>query len=157
MAYQKLQASRALVVYTSDTINIPNPAGAGISSTTTGTAAGKLIDTTQDFIAAGVKRGDIIYSAGPIVATVTAVDSATQLSVTTAGFGASRPYTLYNTPDIPNNGAVLYVGVAGDVDVITAGGDEVTFTGVLAGSFIPVQVTRVKDTSTTASGIIALW
>ena len=156
MAYQKLQASRALVVYTSDTIDIPNPAGAGISSTTTGTAAGKLIDTTQDFIAAGVKRGDIIYSAGPIVATVTAVDSATQLSVTTA-VGGTRPYTLYNTPDIPNNGAVLYVGVAGDVDVITAGGDEVTFTGVLAGSFIPVQVTRVKDTSTTASGIIALW
>jgi len=156
MAYQKLQASRALVVYTSDTIDIPNPAGAGISSTTTGVAAGKLIDTTQDFIAAGVKRGDIIYSAGPIVATVTAVDSATQLSVTTA-VGGTRPYTLYNTPDIPNNGAVLYVGVAGDVDVITAGGDEVTFTGVLAGSFIPVQVTRVKDTSTTASGIIALW
>jgi hypothetical protein len=156
MAYQKLQASRALVVYTSDTINIPNPAGAGISSTTTGAAAGKLIDTTQDFIAAGVRIGDIIYSAGPIVATVTAVDSATQLSVTTA-VGTSRAYTLYNTPDIPNNGAVLYVGVAGDVDVITAGGDEVTFTGVLAGSFIPVQVTRVKDTSTTASGIIALW
>ena len=156
MAYQKLQASRALVVYTSDTINIPNPAGAGISSTTTGVAAGKLIDTTQDFIAAGVRIGDIIYSAGPLVATVTAVDSATQLSVTTA-VGASRPYTLYNTPDIPNNGAVLYVGVAGDVDVITAGGDEVTFTGVLAGSFIPVQVTRVKATSTTASGIIALW
>jgi hypothetical protein len=156
MAYQKLQASRALVVYTSDTINIPNPAGAGISSTTTGAAAGKLIDTTQDFIAAGVRIGDIIYSAGPIVATVTAVDSDTQLSVTTA-VGTSRAYTLYNTPDIPNNGAVLYVGVAGDVDVITAGGDEVTFTGVLAGSFIPVQVTRVKDTSTTASGIIALW
>jgi hypothetical protein len=156
MAYQKLQASRALVVYTSDTIDIPNPAGAGISSTTTGAAAGKLIDTTQDFIAAGVKRGDIIYSGGPIVATVTAVDSATQLSVTTA-VGTSRAYTLYNTPDIPNNGAVLYVGVAGDVDVITAGGDEVTFTGVLAGSFIPVQVTRVKATSTTASGIIALW
>jgi hypothetical protein len=156
MAYQKLQASRALVVYTSDTIDIPNPAGAGISSTTTGAAAGKLIDTTQDFIAAGVKRGDIIYSVGPIVATVTAVDSATQLSVTTA-VGLSRAYTLYNTPDIPNNGAVLYVGDAGDVDVITAGGDEVTFTSVLAGSFIPVQVTRVKDTSTTASGIIALW
>ena len=156
MAYQKLQASRALVVYTSDTIEIPNPAGAGISSTTTGAAAGKLIDTTQDFISAGVKRGDIIYSGGPLVATVTAVDSATQLSVTTA-VGAARAYTLYNTPDIPNNGAVLYVGVAGDVDVITAGGDEVTFTGVLAGSFIPVQVTRVKAASTSASGIIALW
>jgi len=156
MAYQKLQASRALVVHTSDTIDVPNPAGAGISSTTTGAATGKLIDTTQDFIESGVKIGDIIYSGGPIVATVTAVDSATQLSVTTA-VGASRAYTIYNAPNIPNNGCVLYVGGAGDLNVITSAGDEVVFTGVLAGSFIPVQITRVKATSTTATGIIALW
>ena len=156
MAYQKLQASRALVVHTSDTIDVPNPAGAGISSTTTAASAGKLIDGTQDFIAAGVKIGDIIYSGGPIVATVTAVDSATQLSVTTA-IGALRAYTIYNAPNIPNNGCVLYVGGAGDVELITAGGDDLIFTGVPAGSFMPVQVTRVKATSTTATGIIALW
>jgi hypothetical protein len=156
MAYQKLQASRALVVHTSDTIDVPNPAGAGISSTTTGAAAGKLIDTTQDFIESGVKIGDIIYSGGPIVATVTAVDSATQLSVTTA-VSTARAYTIYNAPNIPNNGCVLYVGGAGDLNVVTSAGDEVVFTGVLAGSFIPVQITRVKATSTTATGIIALW
>ena len=156
MAYQKLQASRALVVHTSDTIDIPNPGAGGIVSTTTGAAAGKLIDTTQDFIAAGVKIGDIIYSGGPIVATVTAIDSATQLSVTTA-VGAARAYTLYSSVDLPNNGCVLYVGGAGDVELITAGGDDLIFTGVLAGSFIPVQVKRVKATSTTATGIIALW
>ena len=32
-----------------------------------------------------------------------------------------------------NNGCVLYVGVAGDVKVTTAGGDDVVFTGILAG------------------------
>lgn len=156
MAYQKLQASRAIAVIKSDTVDIPNPAAAGIVSTTTGAAAGKLIDTTQDFNAAGVKIGDIIYSAGTIAATVTAVDSATQLSVTTA-VGAATAYTLYSSVDLPNNGCVLYVGGAGDVELITAGGDDLIFTGVLAGSFIPVQTTRVKATSTTATGIIALW
>jgi len=56
-----------------------------------------------------------------------------------------------------NNGCVLYVGVAGNVKVLTVGGDEVTFTGVLAGSFIPVQVLRVFATGTTATNILALW
>ena len=56
-----------------------------------------------------------------------------------------------------NNGCVLYVGVAGDVKVTTAGGDDVTFTGILAGSFIPVQVVKVFATGTSASNIIALW
>ena len=74
--------------------------------------------------------------------------------------------TPSNTVNIPYVGdaagdklwaCVLYVGVAGDVKVRTAGGDDVTFTGVLAGSFIPVQVVRVFDTGTTATNIVALW
>jgi hypothetical protein len=56
-----------------------------------------------------------------------------------------------------NNGCVLYVGVAGDVKVTTAGGDDVVFTGILAGSFIPVQVLKVFSTDTTATNIVALW
>ncbi len=56
-----------------------------------------------------------------------------------------------------NNGCVLYVGVAGDVKVTTAGGDDVVFTGILAGSFIPVQVLKVFDTGTSATNIVALW
>lgn len=155
MAYQKLQASRAISVIPSDTVDIPNPGSLAISSTTTGGAVSKLIDTNQDFVASGIKIGDIIYS-GAIAATVTAVDSATQLSVSTT-VGAAAAYKLYASRDMPNNGAVLYVGGAGDVELITAGGDDLVFTGVPAGSFMPIQVTRVKATSTTATGIIALW
>jgi len=155
MAYQKLQASRALAVIPSDTVNIPNPAMLAISSTTTGASAGKLIDAAGDFVNKGVKIGDIVYSGTTVAATVTAVDSATQLSVSTA-VATATAYKLYSN-DAPNNGCVLYVGGAGDVELITAGGDDLIFTGVLAGSFIPVQITRVKATSTTATGIIALW
>lgn len=157
MAYQKLQASRALAVVPSDTVNIPNPAMLAIDSTATGAAALKLIDANGDFINKRVKIGDIIYSTVAGVASkVTGVDSSTQLSVTVA-IPNARPYQLYATVDTPNNGCVLYVGVAGDVKVTTAGGDDITFTGVLAGSFIPVQVLKVFATGTTATNIVALW
>lgn len=74
--------------------------------------------------------------------------------------------TPSDTADIPNvanqdgsgnNGCVLYVGGAGALDVTTAGGDRVTFTGILAGSFVPVQVVKVWAAGTTATNIIALW
>ncbi|MGA1564322.1 MAG: spike base protein, RCAP_Rcc01079 family, partial [Pontimonas sp.] len=43
----------------------------------------------------------------------------------------------------------IYVGGAGNVKVITLGGDTVTFSGVLAGTVLPVRVKRVFSTDTT--------
>lgn len=78
--------------------------------------------------------------------------------------GRAAAVTPSNTADIPsisggtsNNGCVLYVGGAGDLTVDTIGGDTVTFVAVPAGSFIPVQVTRVYAAGTTATSIVALW
>jgi hypothetical protein len=51
----------------------------------------------------------------------------------------------------------LFIGGAGNVAVITAAGDTVTFNGLAAGSILPVQVTRVLATGTTATNIIALY
>ncbi len=158
MAYQKLQASRALEVIPSDTVDIPNPAMLAISSTTTGAAAGKLIDSAGDFINKRVKIGDIVYGGTTVAATVTAVDSATQLSVSTA-VPTTTAYKLYSN-DAPNNGCVLYIADVSSgikTTVITAGGDEVTFRGFTAGSFVPVQVKRVKDSGTDSTYTIALW
>ena len=76
---------------------------------------------------------------------------------------AVTPSDTANIPSVSsedgsgNNGCVLYVGGAGDVKVLTVGRDEVTFTGILAGTFIPVQVLRVYSTGTTATSIVALW
>ena len=77
--------------------------------------------------------------------------------------GRAAAVTPSNTVDIPsitggtNNGCVLYVGGAGDLTVDTVGGDTVTFVGVAAGSFIPVQVKRVYAAGTSATSIVALW
>ena len=159
MAYQKLQVSRALSVIPSDTVDIPVPGVLAISSTTTGASALKLIDSAGDFINKGVKTGDIVYSGTTIAATVTAVDSATQLSVSTA-VPTLTAYKLYKSSQGPNNGCVLYVGGAGDVKVMTASGDVVEFQNVPAGTFMPVQVLRVYATGHTtaaATNIVAMW
>ena len=75
---------------------------------------------------------------------------------------AVTPSDTVNIPSLAsattvNNGCVLYVAGAGDLKVKTAGGDEVTFTGILAGTFLPVQVVRVFATGTTATTVLALW
>lgn len=54
----------------------------------------------------------------------------------------------------------LFIGVAGDVVAIPVGNADdapVTFKNCAAGSVLPVQVRRVKATSTTATNILALW
>ena len=80
--------------------------------------------------------------------------------------GRAAAVTPSNTLNIPsvatqdgsgNNGCVLYVGTGGTLKVTTIGGDEVTFTGIVSGTFVPVQVIRVWATGTSASNIVALW
>ena len=52
----------------------------------------------------------------------------------------------------------LWVGGAGDVAVIFTGDTAaLTLAGVTAGSMLPVQVTKVMSTNTTATLIVALY
>ena len=143
-------------VVKSDTIEIPNPAVESISSSATGTTPNKLVDSAGDFENKNIEAGDIIYNTtDSTVATVTAVDSATVLSISADIMASGEAYRIFR-PD-GNQGCVLYVGGAGDIKVETVGGDEVVFAGVLAGSFIPVQVVKLFSTSTTATNVVALW
>jgi len=51
----------------------------------------------------------------------------------------------------------LWIGGAGNVNVITRGGDTVLLSGVAAGTLLPIRCTHVKSTSTTATLIVALY
>lgn len=152
MAYQKLQVSGAVAVIPSDTVNIPDISQISASGTTTSGTASKLTDTAGDFINKNVSVGDIVY-AGAVATTVTAIDSATVLSVGTT-VPTATAYTIY--PEA-SNGCVLYCGATGNINVLTAAGQTVTFTAVPTGAFMPVQVKRVNATSTSATEIVALF
>jgi hypothetical protein len=52
----------------------------------------------------------------------------------------------------------LYIGGSGDITVDMAdGGSSVLFVGVLSGTILPIQVTRIYATGTTATSIVALY
>lgn len=50
----------------------------------------------------------------------------------------------------------LYIGSGGNIAVVMASGAAVTFAGLVTGSILPVRVSRVKSTATTASSIISI-
>jgi len=159
----KLQVSRALSVIPSANTNIPMP-NVIVTSTATATTANKLVDSTKNFSSVGtsplnVQVGDIVYNTTTsTAATVTNVDSATQLTLNANIMSSTNSYTLYSGTNTTGSvePCVLYVGVGGTLNVTTAGGDVVDFVGIASGTFLPVQVTRVNSV-VTATDIIALW
>jgi hypothetical protein len=50
----------------------------------------------------------------------------------------------------------LWIGGTGAVSVVMVGGDTVTFSGINAGTLLPVRVSRVRSTGTTATLILSL-
>jgi hypothetical protein len=65
--------------------------------------------------------------------------------------------TPSNTVGYGRTARAFYVGVAGNVVVLTEEGTEVTFVGVPPGSIIPIRHTRINSTSTTATSIVAMF
>ena len=174
MAYQKLQAGRAIAVVPSDDFNVPNPAATAASGTTTadGRATNQLIQAGATFLTDNIKAGDIIYAGTSIVsptiaATVVSVLNDTTINVenSTGGaasaFNTALEYTIFSQADNPQNGCCLFIGDisgGGRVKVnMAAGDDTVNFRGLVAGQFLPINVLRVWATDTTAAEIVALW
>ena len=70
--------------------------------------------------------------------------------------GGAVSITPSNTVNLANP-CVVYVGATGNVRVLTAQGDDVTFVSVPAGAVLPVQVIRVYSTSTTATSLVGIY
>jgi hypothetical protein len=161
MSVFKTTFSRSLRAHPSDNANIPYPAVVETGTNTTATSL-KLIDSAATFITNGVATGDVVHNdTAQTAATVVSVDSETQLTLNANIFTTTaQVYTVY--PESPqsglgNPGCFLYVGGTGNVSVITIGGDQITFAGVPAGTTLPIQVLKLRATSTTATAVNALW
>jgi hypothetical protein len=69
-----------------------------------------------------------------------------------AGFSVTPSDTL----DLPEATRGLYVGTGGNLSVIMVSGDALSFASVPDGTVLPLRVSRVKSTGTTAGNIIGL-
>lgn len=160
MATQKLQGYNAIAVVPSDTIGIPDIATESIdASTATALNANKLEDNTQSFSDNNTaKIGSIVYNTDDgTIATVTAVDSNTVLSLSANIFPVGNENYRMFAEETKN--CVIYVGVAGDLEVIMAEDSDdvpVIFTAAPVG-YHPIHVKQVKAANTAATNIVALF
>jgi hypothetical protein len=70
----------------------------------------------------------------------------------------AQAVTPNDSTDLPiTDCRALYIGVGGNISLITNGGQTVTFVGLQAGSILPVRCSRVRATDTTATNIVAIW
>lgn len=66
--------------------------------------------------------------------------------------------TPHDTNPLANTSKGLFVGGAGNIACRFADDSaDVTITGVVAGSILPIRVSHVRDTNTTATNILALY
>ena len=157
MAYQKLQVSRALQVIKSDNASIPYPSVVETGTNST-IVVGALEDLSATFVTNNVQVGDVVYNTTTgTAATVTRILDNTRLFLNADIFLAAGDAYIIYTQNIKAEGCVIYVGTGGNLHVLTHGGDDVVFSNVLGGTFIPVQVLKVFSTGTSAANIVALW
>jgi hypothetical protein len=72
-------------------------------------------------------------------------------------FSNAVAVTPDNTTLLTYLAEALYVGVTGDVTLLTASGQTVLFKAVPAGQYIWTRTARVNSTATTATNILALY
>ena len=64
------------------------------------------------------------------------------------------------TPDdvinLPVVARALYIGVGGDISIVSPANNTVVYKGTFAGSILPVMAGRINATGTTASFIVGL-
>jgi hypothetical protein len=166
MGYQKLQVGRAtpmdkLLSDNHDFVNLNNIITSGTITSASGGALKKLIDSAATFITKGVSQGDIVAntSVTPNCSVVVQVLSETELLIEDVIVLAGS--ATYEVISPSTEAAVLYVGTTATTPTLkvrTMGGDDVTFTNPIAGSFLPVQVIRIYKTGTAdVSNILALF
>jgi hypothetical protein len=159
MKFLKTHYGRAIDVIASDTVNIPNPAGLGMTGTTDGTDTDQLIDSTANFTT---------NLLGAIVVNTTDNSSANVVGFVNSGilildsdkFVSGEGYAIYNSDN--NQGCAIYIPAQepNDLKVLTVGGDIITFTecgDANASTILPVNVLKVFKTGTSLGDLIALW
>jgi hypothetical protein len=159
MKFLKTHYGRAINVIPSNTVNIPNPAGLGLTGTADGTVAGSIVDSTATFTT-NLLGAIIVNTTDSTIANVIGFTDNTTLILDADIFISGNEYSIYNSDN--NQGCSIYIPAQtpDKLRVLTVGGDIITFyeCGDLNASLIlPVNVLRVFSDDTNLTNLIALW
>ena len=117
-------------------VNFSGDKDAVDSGTATATTTNKLVDSTQKFTETVQLRDLVVNTTDGTVAFVSAIDSDTTLSLVDVANSASN---------IMADGEVYEIH------------RPIVFQNVAAGSFLPIEVSRIYNTGTTADDIMAIY
>ena len=170
MAYQRLQPTRALQIIPTDDLLLPGGPGAELASgLTTSVFPNSLGDNVApvDFRTI-IKAGDTVYNltAGlgarvigvPIDNTPILPNPPESFTLTLSEdifTVIGEKYAVYSVVD--GGGAVLWVSTGGSIAGATAGGDYIVLNNVPDGSLLPILMSVINQTGTTATGMYGLW
>jgi hypothetical protein len=159
MKFLKTHYGRAIDVIKSNTVNIPNPAGLGMTGTTDGTGTNELIDSSANFTT-NLLGAIVVNTTNQDIANVIGFTSNTTLILDADILVSGDEYSIYNSDN--NQGCSIYIPAQtpDKLRVLTVGGDIITFRecgDTNASSILPVNVLRVFSDDTNLTDLIALW
>jgi len=136
-----------------DTITLTTPTGFGFA------IGNRAVITVTEIDANGLVTN---YTVTTVGALYLVGDTANQVATTSAaGTGFTALVTNTDIPNTQRRGCCLYVGGAGDIDVVLESDNSAIFAGVNAGSFMPILVKNFTLTAlannTTSANILALY
>jgi hypothetical protein len=159
MKFLKTHYGRAINVIPSDTVNIPNPAGLGMTGTADGTVAGSIVDSTATFTT-NLLGAIIVNTTDITIANVIGFTDNTTLILDADIFVSGDQYAIYNSDN--NQGCAIYIPAQTPavLTVLTVGGDIITFNDcgdLNASTILPVNVLKVFGSGTSLTYLTALW
>jgi hypothetical protein len=160
MKFLKTHYGRAINVIPSDTVNIPNPAGLGLTGTATSNGTDQLRDNTNPFTT-NLLGAIVVNTTDNTTANVIGFVNSERLVLDADIFpSGNEGYAIYNSDN--NQGCSLYIPAqtTDSLTVLTVGGDVVLFDkcgDANASSILPVNILRVFDTGTALTNLVALW
>ena len=160
MKFLKTHYGRAIDVIKSDTVNIPNPAGLGITGVADGQAPNKLKDNSNQFTT-NLLGGIVVNTDNSTVANIIGFVNSSTLTLDADIFPlGTEGYAIYNSDN--NQGCSLYIPAQtpASLIVLTVGGDIVEFTAcgnLNSSTILPISVLKVFNTGTGLNNLVALW
>ena len=89
--------------------------------------------------------------------TGSSIDSSFQFNVATPSDTATLTYTNVDGVVEQKMCKAIYIGGAGNLTIKNDAGDNILFTGVTAGSILPISTVQIMSTGTTATPLCVLF